>query len=226
MQARTCHIVSLDLGQQQDPSALAVLERAEHTDRAAYDCVELRRWHLGTPYPRIVEDVLGLLADSRLADPVLVVDQTGVGRPVVDLFRWRVGCPFRPVTITSGFTWSREPNGDYRVPKKDLAAAVQALLGYRRLRIAAELPEARTLVEEMQAFRVKVTKAGNESFAADWREGKHDDLVLAVALAAWVGEHCCAGTLEDATRGAAASEMSRAPAGVWANKEADEEEQP
>jgi len=34
---------------------------------------------------------------------------------------------------------------------------------------------------------VKVTTAGNETFEA-WRERDHDDLVLAVGIAAWVAE--------------------------------------
>ena len=43
------------------------------------------------------------------------------------------------------------------------------------------------LMQEMRAFRVKITRAANETFGAR-REGDHDDLVLAVALAAWWGE--------------------------------------
>jgi hypothetical protein len=35
---------------------------------------------------------------------------------------------------------------------------------------------------------VKITPTANEAFGA-WREGAHDDLVLAVAIAAWEGEH-------------------------------------
>ena len=35
---------------------------------------------------------------------------------------------------------------------------------------------------------VKVTPAANEVFGA-WREGQHDDLVLAVAIAVWQAEH-------------------------------------
>jgi hypothetical protein len=31
---------------------------------------------------------------------------------------------------------------------------------------------------------VKITPSGNEQYGA-WREGEHDDLVLAVALACW-----------------------------------------
>ena len=41
---------------------------------------------------------------------------------------------------------------------------------------------------ELLNFRVKITAAANETFGA-WREGEHDDLVLAVALACWAGEH-------------------------------------
>jgi len=40
------------------------------------------------------------------------------------------------------------------------------------------------LKKEMMDMRVKATPAGNEQFGA-WREGEHDDLVFAVALACW-----------------------------------------
>jgi hypothetical protein len=36
----------------------------------------------------------------------------------------------------------------------------------------------------MAEMRVKTTPSGNEQYGA-WREGEHDDLVLAVALACW-----------------------------------------
>jgi hypothetical protein len=42
-------------------------------------------------------------------------------------------------------------------------------------------------VQELLAFRVKVAASANETFEA-WRERDHDDLVLAVAVAAWTGE--------------------------------------
>ena len=75
------------------------------------------------------------------------------------------------------------------MPKKELVASLQVLLQTRRLKVAKTLPEAATLVRELETFRVKVTEAANETFGA-WREGQHDDLVLAVALAAWMGERC------------------------------------
>ena len=60
-----------------------------------------------------------------------------------------------------------------------------------RLRIAAALPEAGTLRAELENFRAKIGAAGHDSYGAgdDWREGNHDDLVLAAALAVWFGEH-------------------------------------
>jgi hypothetical protein len=44
------------------------------------------------------------------------------------------------------------------------------------------------LARELQTFKIKMTAAGNETLES-WRERDHDDLVLAVALAAWAGEN-------------------------------------
>jgi hypothetical protein len=41
----------------------------------------------------------------------------------------------------------------------------------------------------LAAFQVKEAAASKEELG-DWRQGRHDDLVLAVAVAAWLGEHC------------------------------------
>jgi hypothetical protein len=45
----------------------------------------------------------------------------------------------------------------------------------------------------MADIRVKVTPAGNEQFGA-WRQGEHDDLVFAVALACWAAKKRYPGT--------------------------------
>jgi hypothetical protein len=57
---------------------------------------------------------------------------------------------------------------------------------WEQVAIAEGLPLTAVLAEELAAFRVKVTPAGNETFEA-WRERDHDDLVLAVALALSAG---------------------------------------
>ncbi len=79
--------------------------------------------------------------------------------------------------------------GGRNVPKKELVSTLQVLLQARRLRVAPALPEAQTLVRELLNFQVKITPAANETFGA-WREGQHDDLVLAMAIAAWQAERC------------------------------------
>jgi hypothetical protein len=184
------------LGQAKDFTAIAVVERVAiegDWDAAAYARRQtsvlllrfLERTALGTPYPDVVERVVEVVRSRALAGQCeLVVDATGVGRPVVDLLRRaRLGCPILPATITGG---GRETcaAGYHRVPKSDLIAGLQLLLQTTGLRIAGGLKYAAALTAEMTDMRVKLSGAGKEQFGA-WREGTHDDLVLAVALACW-----------------------------------------
>ncbi|HEY8505549.1 MAG TPA: hypothetical protein VIL46_13275 [Gemmataceae bacterium] len=189
------YLAGLDLGQSADFSALAVLERTKAPEPedpgrevSRYAVRHLERFPLGTPYTEVCDRMVKLFAAPPLADGMLVVDQTGVGRPVVDLLR-RSGLRayVRPVTITAGHRANRDERGGWLVPKKELVSTLQVLLQARRIKVAPSLPEAETLVREMTEFRVKITLAANETFGA-WREGSHDDLVLAVAVAAWWGE--------------------------------------
>jgi hypothetical protein len=71
----------------------------------------------------------------------------------------------------------------------DLVGAVAPLLYSGRLVV----PEARTLGHEVREFRAKVTAAGNEVMAADWRAGVCKDPVPALAMAACLGEHAVMG---------------------------------
>jgi hypothetical protein len=58
-----------------------------------------------------------------------------------------------------------------------------------------ELPEAQVLVQELQTFRMRPALATTKVEIA-WREQDHDDLVLALGLAAWLGETALAGEAE------------------------------
>jgi hypothetical protein len=194
----TRYFVGLDLGQAQDYTAMAVLTRPllvggeqGEARRPPYAVPHLQRFPLGTPYPRIVAAVLDLLCTPQLRGSFVVADQTGVGRAVVDMLeeamRGRFVGQFCPVTITSGHEVTLSEAGEFRVPKKELVGVLQVLLQTRRLRISQALPEASLLVKELETFQVKITEAANEVYGA-WRAGQHDDLVLAVGLAAWAGE--------------------------------------
>ena len=145
----------------------------------------LDRIALGTAYPEVVARVVEVTGNAQLAGQChLAVDGTGVGRPVVDLLRAaRSRAILMPVTITGGQT-ELTGQGFYRVPKRDLIVGLQVLLQRGGLEIAAGLPYVREMMEEMMAMEVRVSPAGNEQYAA-WREGQHDDLVFALALAYW-----------------------------------------
>jgi hypothetical protein len=175
------YIVGLDLGQAQDYTALAIIEVSDE-EQPTLHLRHLQRYPLGTPYPQIVAGVTALMARKEMGDdPQLVVDATGVGAAVVDML-YAAGLYFTPVIITGGDVVHREGSA-YRVPKRDLVAAVQTLLQTQRLRFAAGMPLVDTLSRELINFRYKITDAGNDTYGG--REGEHDDLVLAVALACW-----------------------------------------
>jgi len=186
----TQFILGLDLGQTQDFTALAVLEQTVTEPSGVtppeYALRHLRRFPLGTPYTEIVPAVAEIANSRTLTGSPLVVDQTGVGRAVVDMLSQAAGWVV-PVTITAGHAVTQVEDRSWHVPKKELVTSLQVIMQSRRLQIARSLPDAATLVRELQNFQVKITAAANETFGT-WRDGQHDDLVLAVAMACWWAE--------------------------------------
>jgi hypothetical protein len=169
------------------PGYVPTYRRPQPSKENRYAVRHLERFELGTSYPDIVQRVVELFAEPTLAHQTLVVDQTGVGRAVVDLLvKARPKATIRPITITAGNADIPDGAG-WHVPKKELVGVLQVLMQTRRLQVASRLRLARVLLKEFETFRVKITASANETFGS-WRERDHDDLVLAVALAAWVGE--------------------------------------
>jgi phage FluMu gp28-like protein len=75
--------IGVDLGQKQDHTAIAVVERTEsllvrHVERVA----------LGTPYPMVVAHLREMVGRPEVRRQcALVVDGTGLGGPVVEMLR-------------------------------------------------------------------------------------------------------------------------------------------
>jgi hypothetical protein len=158
-----------------------------------YQVGHLERLPLQTPYPGVVSHVGRMLA--RLPEGTeLVLDYTGVGRPVYDLFMAKGMSPYG-VSITSGNAVTKDKM-HYSVPKLTLISTVQALLHDGHLKIHKDLAGVQTLVAELQDFRAEVTDSGYWRFGA--RAGKHDDLVLALAIALWhsVGRDATTGIID------------------------------
>ena len=168
-------LVGLDLGQRADWTALAVVE--DIGQRQTLVALERVR-HL--EYPAVAE----LVRDTMLALPgaKLLVDVTGVGRPICDLLS-RLRVRHTRVNIHGGTTVGRLDDGTLSVPKRDLVGSLVVGFETHRLRIAAGLPHAANLEREAAAFTMTISASGHDSYSA--REGEHDHLLLAVALPVW-----------------------------------------
>jgi hypothetical protein len=196
--------VGLDLGQAADYTALAVVQSVAERDpengriEKYLHLRHLERYELGTPYPEIADKVAVLMRDEKLSpneydptrhrvfrkEPEVIVDDTGVGRAVADFLRAR-GLKFRAVTITGGYEVNAVGGGRYRVPKRDLVGALEVPFHTGKLKIAEGMELWPPLKKELLNFRRKINlKTAHDSYE-HWREGDHDDLVLAAALACW-----------------------------------------
>lgn len=191
--------IGLDLGQSSDYTALAVVQDVRYpTGEKSLHVRHLERYPLRTPYDEIVEALAGFMASRVFTDdeydPVrhrfarpkvkLLVDKTGVGRPVTDYLKKR-GLRFSSVNIHGGQNVTRGDGGAYNVPKRDLVAALELPFHTGEVRVAQGLALWPTLKEELLNFRRKINLRTAHDSYEHWREGDHDDLVLACALATW-----------------------------------------
>jgi hypothetical protein len=190
-------ILGLDLGQSQDPAAAALVDRVTEEPPGFVGprnpnfgmrivCQALRLWPLGTDYTQIVSDVLDVNADA------IVVDFGGVGRPVVDVMRKEAvkrnrKTKIRPVQLigSSGRAQIQaEARGSHwNVPKIDIVGSLILCQQKKQLWLP-KCQETTTLLEQLRAFQMRITKAANLQFGNS-PAGGHDDLVVALGLACW-----------------------------------------
>ncbi len=192
--------VGVDLGQSTDPTAITVMnhrvtplddwimdtkaERWKQRKIEHFDVRHLERLPLGMSYPQQIQRVADLLARSPLdkLNPKLVIDETGVGRPVGDQFDVAGLYPSR-ITITAGLEATQHGKSRH-VPKGLLISNLEARLHAGELRFAVEAHDAAALKDELKDFKRRISEAGRTTYAA--RVGAHDDLVLSVAIALWM----------------------------------------
>lgn len=204
------YLIGLDLGKRQDYTALTVLAEREEQEsatrtwerRAQTQTVQrwafsehwlqhLKRWPLGTKYKQIAADVAELTRRPvfRSTDTTLVVDRGGVGESVYEQIAERVrdaAVELKSVTITGGKKVAPAGPGHYRVPKRDLVAALQVAVQNGEVKAASELELWETLRGEMESFTAEITQTGHDTYEA--RQGEHDDLVLALAMPVWLSD--------------------------------------
>ena len=204
---RSHFVVGLDLGQSIDPTAIAVLEKktgvidsgsdydrhcglTSHLQKPAtrIEVRHLERLPLGLSYPTIIEQVIKLMGraplcgDENQRPAELVMDETGPGKPVGDVFVKSGLKPIR-VNIVPGNEVTPQGNNRWHVAKSILISNLDAMLNTGELIFAAELALADAMKAEFQDFQRKLSETGKPTYGAI--AGKHDDLVVAVAIAAW-----------------------------------------
>ena len=192
-------IIGVDLGQKRDHTAIVMVEKPYRHPLASVADPTLtvrmaQRLPLGTLYPTTVEVIRYVVGMAMRAGYVrgqvacqLVVDATGVGRPVVDALQSAgLGCQVTAVTITGGDKqhYRRGEGSSMNVPKQDLMAQLLMALENGELKIAARMKEAGTLKRELLDVRMSRRENGQIRLGAD-EYGQHDDLVIALALAVW-----------------------------------------
>ena len=185
--------LGIDLGQQHDHTAIAIIQRTltntgrrNHYDyqpifETQFSLAHIEQFPTGTPYTEIVEFLRKLMQREPLIHRTdLIVDASGVGRPIYEQIAARVKYVHRKfdITITGG------PNANNNnIPKRDLIATLQLAMETGQLLIPATLPNRTAFTEELANFKSRIRQSGHTQFEAPARE--HDDMVIAVSLAAW-----------------------------------------
>ena len=182
--------IGADLGQSNDYTAITIVQRpftSVNESERPYYLRHVERPALGTPYPAIVERLRELSHSRELSGGrrTVVVDYTGIGRPVWDMMqRTGFNAELTGILITGGSAVTRD-GSIFHTPKRDLIMALLVALQNGQLRIAKGLPLADVLVKELLNFKVRISESGTDRYEAV-RESAHDDLVLSASMAVWM----------------------------------------
>jgi hypothetical protein len=205
--------VGVSVGRTGEPSAIAVLDVTPTTRQETYPVTvvdtsyfghrrytakrtrtietapcsfavrHLERFLVGASYSAIAEATADIVRRLDGEDVITVTDVTGVSLPVLALFYRQGLAPFAVTVMAGGHPTLSD--GGYAIPKGALVSLLQIALHDGRLKIAAGLPDADALRAELVNFRPTTT---GQTDTEAWRDGAHDDMVFAVAVAAFVAE--------------------------------------
>lgn len=188
-------VCGLDLGQSQDHSALCAVERVKlpvpmfKRWKYRYVIRLLNEYPLGIDYPSQVKAFGEQLSRPAFSGARVGVDYTGVGRPVFDMLKAsKPPVLLYPMLTTSGTNITYDDaTREYHVPKFEQVSTLQCLLQAGLVVAHDRLPAAERLRDQLRKFKATLTKHKNHTFGAE--SGSNDDLVSAVMLAVWLGEH-------------------------------------
>jgi len=152
-----------------------------------YRMLYLHRFRLKTPYPSVVSWVSNFLyLTFSQNEYILLVDYTGVGKPVVDLLREN-DLPLVAINISGGIAARWHGMTEASVPKTELITAMSIVMQEYRIKIPNDIDLADQIKKEFINFKLRINKNANTTFSA--AHGYHDDIVLSMSLAIWYGEY-------------------------------------
>lgn len=152
----------VDLGKKEDFSILMVLKREDEIFKLVY----FYQFPLGTSYSQVIGHVVR--ANEKFKFRKVLVDQTGVGEPVLDEFRQQ------GLTNIEGLTFTTRT-------KEELLSCLKIAMEQGRL----ALPYNRNLCTQINEQRFEYSKSGHLQFSHP--VGSHDDMLWALALGVYVG---------------------------------------
>lgn len=170
-------VMSIDIAKSVDYTFITILERTGDMNFIRH----LERLPPGMDYPDQVDRFVMLTKYSHIDK--IIIDRTGVGMAIHDLIK-KEGLKPIGLTLTAG----NEPNFKGRlwsVPKKDVISALILSFQNGFVKIA-NVPERKTLTDELQNFEVKIRKNGFVSFEAAGTG--HDDGVISASLAVYCAD--------------------------------------
>ena len=185
--------MGVDIGQKRDHSAICVAETDKRNNGQRqvlhYTVRYLQRFQLGFSFLELAQRIATVAEriERKAGDaPLIYVDATGLGMPVVDLLCDEGGWAWdlTPVYFNhgdrrteDGVGWDRE----VKLGKAYLVSRLQTLLqaGYLHL---PRTPEAKALAQELRDYEIEVTEDANDRYG-DFKVGSQDDLVTALGLA-------------------------------------------
>jgi hypothetical protein len=194
---RVRYVAGLDVAQQHDWTALAVLELIyapdNHKKLDEIRLVALERWQ--KLYPDTLQELGVIFSEETLKRrTILATDATGPGLHLYeDMVRDEALISYvgkeriTPVVIIPGQNEGRD--GKFRkVPKHLLITRLQSAIRRHQIRVPRKLPLYNILESELEGYEMKLSEGSKRvTFSNNPRDGgpEHDDTILALALAWW-----------------------------------------
>jgi phage FluMu gp28-like protein len=154
------YYAGVDFGKHKDYSTVAVVKRENQNIQLAY----LHEFELGTAYANIINHLAK--AQQKFNLQKVIVDQTGMGEPILDELK------AQGFTNVQGLTFTVKT-------KEELLTTLKILMEQKRLK----LPYHRRLCQQINEQQFEYSRTGHLLYSHP--EGSHDDMLWALSMAVW-----------------------------------------